>query len=80
MGPVADRTSEHLGVSDTIIIKLRRFLLSAVRDHEAGATPPGLDPTSHHVRSARFTTPRGTAFSEVANEHVKIIAKTLSGD
>jgi hypothetical protein len=42
MGPVADRTKEHLGVSDSYVIQVRRFLLKAVRDLQAGREPPGL--------------------------------------
>src|SRR6266536_2351439 len=42
MGPIADRTKEHLGVSDSYIIQVRRFLLKALRDLEAGKPPPGL--------------------------------------
>jgi len=42
MGPIVDRTKEHLGVSDSYLIAVRRFLLRAVMDHEAGKEPPGL--------------------------------------
>src|SRR4030095_1877260 len=33
---------EHLGLSDSYIIQVRRFLLKALRDLEAGKPPPGL--------------------------------------
>jgi hypothetical protein len=42
MGPIVDRTKEHLGVSDSYVIQIRRFLLKAVRDVQAGKAPPGL--------------------------------------
>ena len=42
MGPIADRTKEHLGVSDSYVIQVRRFLLKALRDLQAGKPPPGL--------------------------------------
>lgn len=42
MGPIVDRTKEHLGVSDSYIIQVRRFLLKALRDLQAGKPPPGL--------------------------------------
>jgi hypothetical protein len=42
MGPIVDRTKEHLGVSDSYVIQVRRFLLKAVRDVQAGRQPPGL--------------------------------------
>jgi hypothetical protein len=51
-GPVVDRTAEHLGTSDSAIIRVRRRLITAaraLRDH--GAPPPGQDPGSFLVRS-----------------------------
>jgi phthalate 4,5-dioxygenase len=42
MGPILDRSKEHLGVSDTAVIRFRRLMLDAVRRVEAGETPPGL--------------------------------------
>ena len=41
MGPIVDRTKERLGVSDSYVIQVRRFLLKAVLDVEAGKAPPG---------------------------------------
>jgi len=42
MGPVVDRSIEHLGASDAFVIQVRRFLLRAVKDFQAGKQPPGL--------------------------------------
>jgi phenylpropionate dioxygenase-like ring-hydroxylating dioxygenase large terminal subunit len=42
MEPIVDRSQEHLGMSDSFIIALRRFLLKAVRDFEKGINPPGV--------------------------------------
>ena len=42
MGPIADRTKEHLGVSDSYVIQVRRFLLKTLSDLQAGKQPPGL--------------------------------------
>ena len=42
MGPIADRTIEHLGVSDTAIVKIRRLLLQTLKDHAAGKPLPGM--------------------------------------
>ena len=44
MGPIVDRTREHLGVSDMAVIRMRRRMLDAVRAHQAGGPPLGLDP------------------------------------
>jgi hypothetical protein len=42
MGRIADRTREHLGVSDSYVIQVRRFLLKAVKDVQDGKAPPGV--------------------------------------
>ncbi len=43
MGPILDRSKEHLGVSDTAVIRFRRMMLDAVKQFtERGATPVGL--------------------------------------
>jgi phthalate 4,5-dioxygenase oxygenase subunit len=45
MGPICDRTQEHLGTSDRAIIMARRLLREAVDDIEAGRQPRGSDST-----------------------------------
>jgi phenylpropionate dioxygenase-like ring-hydroxylating dioxygenase large terminal subunit len=42
MGPIADRENEHLGVTDTQVVALRRYYLDAVHALQQGARPPGL--------------------------------------
>ncbi len=42
MGPIQDRTREHLGTSDVAIMSYRRTLLKALDDVQAGKLPPGL--------------------------------------
>ncbi len=72
MGPIADRTAEHLGVSDTIIIKIRKLLLAALDDYEAGRPLPGLDPMSYQVRSARFRLAPGRTIADGVEEFARI--------
>ena len=72
MGPIANRMAEHLGVSDTTIIQIRRLLLRTLKDVAAGATPPGLDPASYRVRSGRFMLPKGKPMAEGVKEFVRI--------
>ena len=43
MGPIYDRTREHLGATDVAIIRFRRWLLNAARALEAGIDPPSFD-------------------------------------
>jgi phthalate 4,5-dioxygenase len=71
MGPILDRTQEHLGTSDSAIIAVRRYLLQAVKDLEKGTAPRALNPASHRVRSARFESPIGTTLKDAAGDHVK---------
>ncbi len=72
MGPIADRTLEHLGISDTAIVKIRRLLLQTLKDHAAGKPLPGSDPKSWRVRSARYKAPSGTSFAATMEQHVRM--------
>ncbi len=51
MGPICDRENEHLGQSDTHIAAVRRFLLDALDQMEAGKEPPGIfrDPEENKI-------------------------------
>jgi hypothetical protein len=41
MGAIQDRTREHLGTSDKVIMANRRMLLKAIETVQAGGLPPG---------------------------------------
>jgi hypothetical protein len=60
MGPIMDRTNEHLGTTDALIIRTRRKLLASARAlASAGITPPGVDtPQAYHQRSGGIVLPR----------------------
>ena len=75
MGPIADRTRERLGKSDSIIIKLREGMLKLLDDFAAGEPLPGMDAASYRVRSAVFTARDGEAFGELAPGKVLVDAK-----
>ena len=72
MGPIADRTIEHLGVSDTAIIRIRKLLLQTLGDLDAGRPLPGMDANSYRVRSARYRAPKGASFAEHWEGKVRI--------
>jgi hypothetical protein len=40
MGPIFDRSKEHLGVSDKAVIAVRKFLLTSVKELQTGKEPP----------------------------------------
>jgi phthalate 4,5-dioxygenase oxygenase subunit len=46
MGPIYDRSQEHLGISDITVITVRKFLLQCVRAVQTGKEPP------HVIRTA----------------------------
>jgi len=61
MGPIYDRTSEHLGSSDAMIIRTRRRLMAAAAARrDRGAIPPGVDqPEAYRLRSGGVVLPDG---------------------
>jgi phenylpropionate dioxygenase-like ring-hydroxylating dioxygenase large terminal subunit len=61
MGAVYDRSHEHLGTSDTMIIRTRQRLLGAVKAfRDLGVAPPGVDdPAAYRVRGGGVVIPRG---------------------
>jgi phthalate 4,5-dioxygenase oxygenase subunit len=63
MGPIFDRSKEHLGVSDKAVIAVRKTLLAAVKELEAGKEPPHLirDPEHNwfpHIDCFAYMLPR----------------------
>jgi len=71
MGPIADRTAEHLLACDAAIVKIRRLLLQTLKDHAAGKPLPGMDPASYRVRSGRFEAPKGEPFADAMERYVR---------
>ena len=71
MGPIADRTAEHLLACDAAIVKIRRLLLQTLKDHAAGKLLPGMDPASYRVRSGRFEAPKGMPFVDAMAQYVR---------
>jgi phenylpropionate dioxygenase-like ring-hydroxylating dioxygenase large terminal subunit len=65
MGPIYDRTKEHVGSSDTAIIAMRRQLLRLAQQLEQGHEPAMVyQPDAYRVRSASFVIPRSTSWLE----------------
>ncbi len=67
MGPIYDRTKEHLGSSDIAIFYFRRRMLNGVRSFMADGKPIGLDPSIPYerLRSAEKVVPIDTPWQEV---------------
>jgi hypothetical protein len=70
MGPIYDRTREHLGTTDAMVIRVRRRLIAAVQAHmRTGAVPPGVDePEVYRVRSGGVYLPEDADWVEATRE------------
>ncbi|MEO5773710.1 MAG: Rieske 2Fe-2S domain-containing protein [Sphingomicrobium sp.] len=71
MGPIVDRTREHLGTSDRMITLTRRRLIRvAVALRDQGARPPGADESEvfHNVRAGFAVLPKERDWLDFYNE------------
>jgi phthalate 4,5-dioxygenase len=66
MGPIQDRTREHLCSTDKGIVMARRMLLKAAEAVRDGGTPPALDVASQRVRSVSIELPKSEDFRQGA--------------
>lgn len=53
MGPIYDRTQEHLGTTDKAVIRMRTILLKAAKGLPDGVEPPALAGPGHDFRTIR---------------------------
>jgi phenylpropionate dioxygenase-like ring-hydroxylating dioxygenase large terminal subunit len=58
MGPIVDRSKEHLGPADKAIIQARKLLREAVRTVAAGGTPSGVGTSYYTMRAREAVLPR----------------------
>jgi phthalate 4,5-dioxygenase oxygenase subunit len=68
MGPIQDRTKEHLGSSDTAVIAARRRLIKAARELREAGMPPGLNPATQRVRAISVVLPREASFEKATRD------------
>jgi phenylpropionate dioxygenase-like ring-hydroxylating dioxygenase large terminal subunit len=57
MGPIVDRTQEHLGTTDKSVITARRLLLESAKTVAEGGDPLGADDSYYHVRAIERVLP-----------------------
>ena len=64
MGPIYDRTQEHLGTTDAMVIYVRRRLIDAARAlRDQSVVPANVDdPTMCRVRAASILLPEGDSW------------------
>ena len=74
MGPIIDRSREHLGSTDKAVIQFRKCLLDAARDLQNGIDPPGSDAKTYRgIRPADLTIPKNVRWQEAAKD--KLLAR-----
>jgi phthalate 4,5-dioxygenase len=65
MGPICDRTHEHLGTSDRAIIAARQLLFDGMDAIERGESPRGTNPRDYGtVRPVDLQIPHGSRWQE----------------
>ena len=73
MGPVVDRSLEHLGTTDRAVIILRRTLLEAVATVEAGGNPRGIDPATYrNLRAGSHTVEAGVDWHDALRSELTV--------
>ena len=77
MGPIVDRSREHLGPADRAIIQARRLLLEAVKVVAEGGTPRAIEPTYTKLFAAEAVLPHGTDWREAELPAGSQIAQTV---
>ena len=70
MGAISNRSREHLGTSDAMVVRTRRRLLDAARTfRETGVTPPGVDePEGYRMRSGGIVLPKDVDWLEATRD------------
>jgi phthalate 4,5-dioxygenase len=59
MGPVVNRSREHLGSTDKAVVAARRLLLLAAKTVLEGGDPPGVDTSYYSIRAVERVLPEG---------------------
>jgi hypothetical protein len=75
MGPIYDRSQEHLGTTDLGIIRTRQTWIEAAKAlrHHGVAPPTATDPSLYHVRGAAMLLPKSATWTEASEEHRRVI-------
>jgi len=71
MGPIANRATDHLGSSDSAVIRVRRLWLAAAEARERNGDPLGVDaPEAYRVRAANFVIPHDADWTVAASDWI----------
>jgi hypothetical protein len=66
MGPIQDRTKEHLCATDSGIVRTRKILLRAAKAAAEGGVVPATEPEAQRVRSASIELNKDVSFTQGA--------------
>jgi hypothetical protein len=71
LGPIYNRAAEHLGTSDTMVVRVRLHLLSAAKAlRDRGIIPPTVDhPDLYEVCSGGIVLPRDADWRALTSRH-----------
>jgi len=78
MGPIVDRSREHLGPADRAVIQARRLLLQAIAMVETGGTPAGIEPTYYGLHPAEAVIPHGSDWRELLVAAEQLVAASVA--
>ena len=72
MGPVVNRSQEHLGQTDRAVIQARKMLLQAIRTIQDGGTPPAADESYYGIRAIEEVLPADVKGLEALHEKMYV--------
>ncbi len=76
MGPISDRTKEHLGTSDAAIIAARRIIIKVARDLQEGVEPYAAShPEVFNIRALDTVSSEGDFLNLLIAEGEKTLAE-----
>jgi hypothetical protein len=78
MGPVVDRSKEHLGPADRAIIVARRLLLQAIKTVSEGGNPPGTDTSYYQTRAIERILPQGVAWRDALLPEMYVTSEPMA--
>jgi phthalate 4,5-dioxygenase len=78
MGPIYDRTQEHLGTSDKAIIRMRRLLIAAAKRVAEGGDAPAIDGDLDYrgIRSAEKILEAGEDWRVLGTDDDELVRET----
>jgi phenylpropionate dioxygenase-like ring-hydroxylating dioxygenase large terminal subunit len=68
MGPIVDRSREHLVASDKAIVTARHLLMNAVKKLEQKGDPPNIWPSCKRIRAIHKTIPAGVSWRDALQD------------